>query len=56
LGEEVRSFIGLLISAAIAYWFFSSGLYIQVVTAAAEWYAEQVMPLPGSPSGAPGIP
>lgn len=53
LGQEVRNLVGVLILAAIAYWFFSSGLYVQLVTAAAEWYTDQVMPLPGMPTLTP---
>jgi hypothetical protein len=50
---ELRGFAASLLFAAMAYWFFSPGLYITVVTGVAGWYSEQVMPLPGMPTARP---
>jgi hypothetical protein len=39
--------------AAAAFWFFSSGIYVKVMTGVAGWYAEQVMPVPETTTGPP---
>lgn len=52
-GQEFRGFILALIFAGVAYWFFASGLYIDVVTVVADWYTDQVMPLPRMPTPSP---
>jgi hypothetical protein len=54
-GQEFRGFIFALIFAGVAYWFLTSGMYLQVVTLVSDWYTDQlVQSLPGQPSPAPG--
>jgi hypothetical protein len=44
IGSELRSILATLVFALVAYWFLTSGLYVQIVTGVAHWYAEQVYP------------
>jgi hypothetical protein len=53
LQGELWGFAATLLFAALAYWFFTSGLYVTVMSGVAGWYAEQAMPRPGMPSEAP---
>lgn len=50
LQGELRSFVATILFAAAAYWFFTSSLYMTLITGVAGWYAEQVMPQPTTPS------
>lgn len=45
--------LAILLFGAVLYWFFTSGLFVTIVTAFSEWYAQQVK-LPGLPTPTPG--
>ena len=45
VGQELRGFVLSLLFALFMYWLFSSGIYLDVVTTLARWYAEQVFPV-----------
>jgi hypothetical protein len=53
LQGELRGFAATLLFAAVAHRFFTSGLYLALVTGAAGWYAEQLMQQPRTSTASP---
>ena len=44
--------LAILLAVAVLYWFFTSGLYFDLVKAFSEWYARQIT-FPSAPTPAP---
>lgn len=45
--------VAIIVFAGLLYWFFTSGLFIAIVTAFSEWYAHQIK-IPGLATPTPG--